>query len=59
MIVEEGKIFFLVGFFGGGKIILLCMLVGLEKIDLGIIVYDGKEVFVDYLEILNFLGFVF
>ncbi|WP_069990084.1 amino acid ABC transporter ATP-binding protein [Streptococcus agalactiae] len=57
--VEEGKILSLVGPSGGGKTTLLRMLAGLEKIDSGIIVHDGKEVSVDHLETLNLLGFVF
>ncbi|MBE6164162.1 MAG: amino acid ABC transporter ATP-binding protein [Streptococcus gallolyticus] len=57
--IEDGKILSLVGPSGGGKTTLLRMLAGLEKIDSGEIIYNGKVVPIDHLETLNLLGFVF
>ena len=57
--IEDGKILSLVGPSGGGKTTLLRMLAGLEKIDSGSIIYNGKTFPIDHLENLNLLGFVF
>ncbi|MFC3928953.1 amino acid ABC transporter ATP-binding protein [Streptococcus caprae] len=57
--IPEGKILSLVGPSGGGKTTLLRMLAGLESIDSGKIIYNGKSVAIDHLEQLNILGFVF
>lgn len=59
LIVEDGKVLSLVGPSGGGKTTLLRMLAGLEKIDSGEIIHNGKEVPINHLENLNLLGFVF
>ncbi|MGE9834384.1 amino acid ABC transporter ATP-binding protein [Streptococcus orisratti] len=59
LIIEEGKVLSLVGPSGGGKTTLLRMLAGLEKIDSGEIIHNGKEVPINHLENLNLLGFVF
>lgn len=57
--IEDGKILSLVGPSGGGKTTLLRMLAGLEKIDSGSIIYNGKTFPINHLENLNLLGFVF
>lgn len=57
--VEEGKTLSLVGPSGGGKTTLLRMLAGLEKLDSGEIIYNGKSVSINHLEDANLLGFVF
>ncbi|WP_162011682.1 amino acid ABC transporter ATP-binding protein [Streptococcus sp. S784/96/1] len=57
--IENGKVLSLVGPSGGGKTTLLRMLAGLESIDSGEIIYNGKSVAIDHLETLNLLGFVF
>ncbi|MFC5631967.1 MULTISPECIES: amino acid ABC transporter ATP-binding protein [Streptococcus] len=57
--IEDGKVLSLVGPSGGGKTTLLRMLAGLESIDSGEIIYNGKSVAIDHLETLNLLGFVF
>lgn len=57
--IEDGKILSLVGPSGGGKTTLLRMLAGLEKIDSGSLIYNGKTFPIDHLENLNLLGFVF
>lgn len=57
--VEENKILAIVGPSGGGKTTLLRMLAGLEKIDLGEIIYNGESLPIDELEKRNLLGFVF
>lgn len=57
--VEENKILAIVGPSGGGKTTLLRMLAGLEKIDSGEIIYNGKSLPIDELEKRNLLGFVF
>lgn len=59
LIIEDGKVLSLVGPSGGGKTTLLRMLAGLEKIDSGEIIHNGKEVPINHLENLNLLGFVF
>lgn len=59
LIVEEGKTLSLVGPSGGGKTTLLRMLAGLEKLDSGEIIYNGKSVSINHLEDANLLGFVF
>ena len=59
LIIEDGKVLPLVGPSGGGKTTLLRMLAGLEKIDSGEIIHNGKEVPINHLENLNLLGFVF
>lgn len=59
LIIEYGKVLSLVGPSGGGKTTLLRMLAGLEKIDSGEIIHNGKEVPINHLENLNLLGFVF
>lgn len=41
LIILDGKILVIVGFFGGGKIIFLCILVGLESFDSGEFYLDG------------------
>lgn len=57
--VEEGKVLSLVGPSGGGKTTLLRMLAGLEQIDSGEILHNGKTVAINHLEDANLLGFVF
>lgn len=57
--VEENKVLAIVGPSGGGKTTLLRMLVGLEKIDSGEIIYNGESLPIDELEKRNLLGFVF
>ena len=57
--VEENKILAIVGPSGGGKTTLLRMLAGLEKIDSGVIIYNGESLPIDELEKRNLLGFVF
>lgn len=57
--VEEGKTLSLVGPSGGGKTTLLRVLAGLEKLDSGEIIYNGKLVSINHLEDANLLGFVF
>lgn len=57
--INEGNVISLVGPSGGGKTTLLRMLAGLEPIDAGEVIYQGKAVPLDHLESLNLLGFVF
>lgn len=57
--VPEKQILAIVGPSGGGKTTLLRMLAGLETIDSGDIIYNGKELPLDELEKRNLLGFVF
>lgn len=57
--VNEGQILAIVGPSGGGKTTLLRMLAGLETIDSGQVLYQGKEVPLSHLETENILGFVF
>ena len=59
LLVPEKQIVAIVGPSGGGKTILLRMLAGLETIDSGQIIYDGKNLPLDALEKRNLLGFVF
>lgn len=59
LVLEEGTVVSLVGPSGGGKTTLLRMLAGLEKIDSGEVIYQGKQLSIDRLEKLNLLGFVF
>lgn len=49
--ILDGKILMIVGFLGGGKIILFCCLVGLEIIDFGEFLLDG--VFFNFVEMDN------
>lgn len=42
--IEDGEFFMLFGFLGCGKIIILCMIVGLELLIFGEILIDGEEV---------------
>ena len=57
--VEENKILAIVGPSGGGKTTLLRMLVGLESIDSGEIIFNGENLPLNELEKRNLLGFVF
>lgn len=57
--VPEKKILAIVGQSGGGKTTLLRMLAGLETIDSGQVLYNGKEISVSELASMNLLGFVF
>lgn len=57
--VEENKILAIVGPSGGGKTTLLRMLAGLESIDSGEIIFNGKNLPLNELEKRNLLGFVF
>ena len=57
--VEKNKILAIVGPSGGGKTTLLRMLAGLESIDSGEIVLNGKNLPLNELEKRNLLGFVF
>lgn len=59
LVIEEGNVVSLVGPSGGGKTTLLRMLAGLESIDSGEVIYQGKKLAIDHLERLNLLGFVF
>ncbi|MBF8969816.1 MULTISPECIES: amino acid ABC transporter ATP-binding protein [unclassified Streptococcus] len=57
--VPEKKILAIVGQSGGGKTTLLRMLAGLETIDSGQVLYNGKEISASELASMNLLGFVF
>lgn len=57
--IKDGQILSLVGPSGGGKTTLLRMLAGLETIDSGEVIYNGKSVPINHLQTLNLLGFVF
>lgn len=57
--VPEKKILAIVGQSGGGKTTLLRMLAGLETIDSGHVLYNGKEISASELASMNLLGFVF
>ncbi|MTB64038.1 ATP-binding cassette domain-containing protein [Streptococcus sp. zg-86] len=59
LIIPEGKIVAIVGQSGGGKTTLLRMLAGLESIDSGQLIYNGKELPLEELEKRHLLGFVF
>ena len=59
LIVPEKQVLAIVGPSGGGKTTLLRMLAGLETIDSGQVIYNGKILDVAELEKRNLLGFVF
>ena len=59
LIVPEKQVLAIVGPSGGGKTTLLRMLVGLETIDSGQVIYNGEILDVAELEKRNLLGFVF
>ncbi|MGT2800170.1 amino acid ABC transporter ATP-binding protein [Streptococcus marmotae] len=59
LVIPEGKIVAIVGQSGGGKTTLLRMLAGLESIDSGQLIYNGKELPLEELEKRHLLGFVF
>lgn len=42
--VDEGEFIVIVGFFGIGKIMLIFLLVGLIELDVGGIIFKGKEI---------------
>jgi len=59
LVIPEGKIVAVVGQSGGGKTTLLRMLVGLETIDSGTLIYNGQTLPLEELEKRHLLGFVF
>ncbi|MET3558271.1 polar amino acid transport system ATP-binding protein [Streptococcus rupicaprae] len=59
LLIPEGDIIAIAGQSGGGKTTLLRMLAGLESIDSGEVIYNGKSLPLDHLEQRNLLGFVF
>ena len=59
LVIPEGKIVAVVGQSGGGKTTLLRMLAGLETIDSGTLIYNGKTLPLEELEKRHLLGFVF
>lgn len=59
LIVEDKELLAIVGPSGGGKTTLLRMLVGLESIDSGEVIYNGEKISHDGYVRGNILGFVF
>ncbi|MBM7641814.1 amino acid ABC transporter ATP-binding protein [Streptococcus loxodontisalivarius] len=57
--IQDGEVLAIVGPSGGGKTTLLRMLAGLETMDAGEVIYNGKPVPTNHLETENLLGFVF
>ncbi|KXT75586.1 amino acid ABC transporter ATP-binding protein [Streptococcus sp. DD12] len=57
--IARGHIIAIVGQSGGGKTTLLRMLAGLESIDSGQVVFQGKAIPLEDLPKANLLGFVF
>lgn len=44
LIINNGEFFILFGFFGCGKIIVLCFIVGLENVDSGWIYFEDYDI---------------
>lgn len=50
MIINNGEFFMLFGFFGCGKIIVFCLIVGLEIVDVGYIMLDNQDIIYVFVE---------